>query len=90
MADTATDTELVFDLDYTTEEEGVYPIVLSSYLIACPSYADAAEGDLVKAYLAYVLSDEGQQAAADNAGSAPLPASIAEKAQAVVDGITVG
>lgn len=89
-ADIATDTELVYDLDYTTEEEGVYPIVLSSYLVACPSYADKAEGDLVKGYLSYIVSDEGQQTAADNAGSAPLPASIAEKAQAIVDGITVG
>lgn len=89
-ADVATDTELVYDLDYTTEEAGVYPIVLSSYLIACPSYSDKAEGDLVKAYLSYIISDEGQQTAADNAGSAPLPASIAEKAQGIVDGITVG
>jgi phosphate transport system substrate-binding protein len=89
-SDTATDTELVYDLDYTTEEAGVYPIVLSSYLIACPSYSDKAEGDLVKAYLSYIVSEDGQQAAADNAGSAPLPASIAEKAQAIVDGITVG
>jgi phosphate transport system substrate-binding protein len=89
-ADDATDTALVYDLDYTTEESGVYPIVLSSYLIACPSYSQKTEGELVKAYLGYVLSDEGQQAAAQNAGSAPLPAAIAEQARAVVDGITVG
>jgi phosphate transport system substrate-binding protein len=89
-ADDATDTALVYDLDYTTEESGVYPIVLSSYLIACPSYSEKTEGELVKAYLGYVLSDEGQQAAAQNAGSAPLPAAIAEQARAVVDGITVG
>ena len=89
-ADTAGETALVYDLDHTTEEAGVYPIVLSSYLIACPSYADAAEAELVKDYLGYVLSDEGQQAAAESAGSAPLPAAIAEKARAVVDGITGG
>ena len=89
-ADTAGETALVYDLDHTTEEAGVYPIVLSSYLIACPSYADAAEAELVKDYLGYVLSDEGQEAAAESAGSAPLPAAIAEKARAVVDGITGG
>jgi phosphate transport system substrate-binding protein len=89
-AETATETELVFDLDYTTDEAGVYPIVLSSYLIACPSYADKAEGELVKAYLSYIISEEGQQTSAENAGSAPLPASIAEEAQSIVDGITVG
>ena len=81
---------IVFDLDYTTEEAGVYPIVLSSYLMACPSYSDQAEGDLVKGYLGYVVSEEGQQTAADNAGSAPLPASIASEAQSIVEGITVG
>ena len=89
-ADTAGETAQVYDLDHTSEEAGVYPIVLSSYLIACPSYADAAEAELVKDYLGYVLSDEGQQAAAESAGSAPLPAAIAEKARAVVDGITGG
>jgi phosphate transport system substrate-binding protein len=86
----AGETQMIYDLDYTTEESGVYPIVLTSYLIACPSYADAAEGDLVKAYLSYVISEEGQATAAENAGSAPLASSIAEEAQAVVDGITVG
>lgn len=89
-AETDSDSQLVFDLDYTTEEAGVYPIVLSSYLIACPSYVDAAEGDLVKAYLGYVISDEGQQTAAENAGSAPLPAEIAEEARGIVDGISAG
>ncbi len=89
-AETDSDSQLVFDLDYTTEEAGVYPIVLSSYLIACPSYADASEGELVKAYLSYIISSEGQQAAADNAGSAPLPSAIADEAQGIVDGITVG
>ena len=80
----------MFDLDYTTEEAGVYPIVLSSYLIACPSYSDKAEGDLVKAYLGYIVSDEGQATAAENAGSAPLPTSIAEEAQALSTGSRVG
>ena len=89
-AETESDSQLVFDLDYTTEEAGVYPIVLSSYLIACPSYADKAEGDLVKAYLSYIVSDEGQSTAAENAGSAPLPAAIAEEAQGIVDGINAG
>ncbi|MGA9748226.1 MAG: phosphate ABC transporter substrate-binding protein PstS [Nocardioides sp.] len=89
-AETDSDSQLVFDLDYTTEEAGVYPIVLSSYLIACPSYADAAEGELVKAYLSYIISDDGQSTSAENAGSAPLPDTIAGEAQAIVDGITVG
>jgi phosphate transport system substrate-binding protein len=84
------DTSMVYDLDYTTEEAGVYPIVLTSYLMACPSYADKAEGDLVKAYLSYIISEDGQATAAENAGSAPLPSAIAEEAQGLVDAIEVG
>ena len=89
-ADAAGEGQMIYDLDYTTEEAGVYPIVLTSYLIACPSYADTAEGELVKAYLGYVISEDGQATAAENAGSAPLAPSIAQEAQATVDGITVG
>lgn len=84
------DTSIVFDLDYTTEEADTYPIVLTSYLMACPTYADAAEGELVKAYLSYIVSEEGQATAAENAGSAPLPSSVAEEAQGLIEGIEVG
>jgi phosphate transport system substrate-binding protein len=84
------DSDMAFDLDHETQESGVYPIVLTSYLIACPTYDDQQTADLVKAYLGYVVSDEGQQAAADTAGSAPLAASLAEQARSVVDGIKAG
>ncbi len=83
-ADVATDTQLVFDLDHTTQEAGVYPIVLTSYFLACGTYDDAATADLVKAFAGYILSDEGQQQAAAEAGSAPLSADLAAKAQEIV------
>ena len=46
--------------------------MLTSYLIACPTYDDA-KADLVKGFLSYVVSDEGQQAARRQRrlGSAP-------------------
>ena len=47
--------------------------MLTSYLIACPTYDDKAKADLVKGFLTYVVSEQGQQEAADNAGSAPDP-----------------
>jgi phosphate transport system substrate-binding protein len=72
--------DLAFDLDRKTDEAGVYPVVLTSYLLACPTYDDQKTADLVKAFVSYVVSTDGQKAAADNAGSAPLPASIEEKA----------
>lgn len=81
------DSSLTFDLDYETDEAGTYPIVLTSYLMACPTYADGETADLVKGYLSYILSDEGQQEAADTAGSAPLADSLAQEARELVEGI---
>jgi phosphate transport system substrate-binding protein len=70
-----------FELDRKTESQGVYPIVLVSYLIACTEYGSANEGALVKGYLEYVISPEGQKVAAENAGSAPLSSSLTKKVE---------
>ena len=45
--------------------------------------------DLVKAFESYVVSEEGQQAAADSAKSAPLSSELAEKAAAAIETIKV-
>ena len=82
--------DIVVDLDRTTEESGVYPIVLVSYLALCGSYADAAEGEAVTAFASYIISEQGQQTALENAGSAPISDELREEAQAAIDGITVG
>ena len=82
-------TDIAIEIDRTTEEAGVYPIVLVSYQIACQTYDDKAKAELVKAWLAYVVSTDGQQAAADDAGSAPLSDSLPARSRAV-ETITVG
>ncbi|MDQ0743044.1 phosphate transport system substrate-binding protein [Clavibacter sp. B3I6] len=79
--------DIAIDLDYTTETAGVYPIVLVSYLIACQEYEDPAVADLVRAYLGYVTSAEGQRLAAEQVGSAPLSAAIAARVEAAVASI---
>src|SRR5690606_17834925 len=79
--------DLAIELDRTSDAAGVYPIVLVSYLIACSEYADAANAELTKAYLDYVISEEGQATAADAAGIAPISSSLFEKAKAAVDTI---
>ncbi len=84
------DVDMAVDIDRTTTEAGAYPVVLLSYLIACQTYEDQAEADLVKGYLSYIVSDEGQQAASEEAGSAPLSGTVAEKAQGIVEGISAG
>ena len=82
--------DIVVDLDRTTTEAGVYPIVLVSYLALCGSYADSAEGNAVKAYASYMISEEGQKVAEENAGSAPISEELRTEAQAAIDGIKVG
>ncbi len=83
----ASDVDMAVELDRTTTESGAYPVVLLSYLLACPTYDDAETQANVKGYLEYIVSDEGQQAAADEAGSAPLADATATKAQEIVAGI---
>ncbi|MDR2453934.1 MAG: phosphate ABC transporter substrate-binding protein PstS [Bifidobacteriaceae bacterium] len=81
--------DVVYELNRTTEAVGAYPLILVSYLAACEKYEDPAAGALVSAYLKYVTSEAGQQAAAGNAGSAPLTAdaALSAKVSAAVDRI---
>jgi phosphate transport system substrate-binding protein len=79
--------DLAMDVDRTTTATGAYPLVLVSYAIACPSYPDARTANLVRGYLRYVVSGSGQAAAANAAGSAPLPTSLVAKASSAVEPI---
>jgi phosphate transport system substrate-binding protein len=79
--------DMAVEIDRTTTATGAYPLMLTSYVIACPTY-DKAKAELVKGFLSYVVSDQGQKDAADNAGSAPIPASFAKQAQKIVDSIS--
>ncbi|GAA4820217.1 phosphate ABC transporter substrate-binding protein PstS [Nocardioides caeni] len=80
--------DLAFELDHTTTEAGTYPIVLTSYLLACPTYEDAATADLVKAYMEYIVSDEGQEQGSAEAGSAPLSDELQSEVQTIIEGIS--
>jgi phosphate transport system substrate-binding protein len=80
-------TFLTYDLDRATDESGVYPVVLISYLQGCMDYADDAKAELVKAYASYMVSAEGQQWASENAGNAPISDDLRQKAQAIIDQI---
>jgi phosphate transport system substrate-binding protein len=69
-------------------DSAAYPSVAVSYLVACQHYGDPATARLVKAYLTYVLSEDGQTTASKAAGSAPLERDVADRAQALVDRIS--
>ncbi|SJN15424.1 Phosphate ABC transporter, periplasmic phosphate-binding protein PstS (TC 3.A.1.7.1) [Microbacterium esteraromaticum] len=81
--------DLVFEVDPAAAPAGAYPIALVSYLIACEQYEDTNKAALVKSYFQYMASEEGQKAAEDNAGSAPISAGLRDKVLAAIDTIKV-
>jgi phosphate transport system substrate-binding protein len=84
------DTSFAFDVARDTTAAGTYPIVLVSYQIACSKYADQGQANLVKGFLTYTTSADGQQAAAKAAGSAPLPDALRSQLTPAVTGISAG
>lgn len=76
-----------FSVDRKTESSGTYPIILVSSLIACTKYGSADEAALVKAYLEYAISTEGQELAAEQAGSAPLSEALRKKFMPAIEAI---
>jgi len=81
------DTDIAIALDRTTTEAGAYPIVLVSYMIGCADYEDDATAELVKGLFTYVASAEGQDAAAEAAGSAPISDTLREQVNAAIEAI---
>ena len=80
-------TDIAIEVNRKVDTEGVYPIVLVSYQIACQQYDDQAKAGLVKAWLSYVTSTDGQATAAKDAGSAPLSDSVGQKVASAVETI---
>jgi phosphate transport system substrate-binding protein len=79
--------DLALTLNRTTTSAGEYPIVLVSYHIGCLQPKDADKAEVLKAFMNYVISSDGQAAAAEAAGSAPISADQRTKSQKVVDEI---
>jgi phosphate transport system substrate-binding protein len=67
--------DLGLDLDYTTREEGAYPIVLVTYEIVCDRGNEPDTLPLTRAFLRYTASAEGQEALA-RIDYAPMPDDI--------------
>ena len=59
-----------------------------SYAIVCEEYKDSDKATLVKAYIGYVVSEDGQKAAQEAAGSAPLSSDMQAKLKTAVDSIS--
>jgi phosphate transport system substrate-binding protein len=77
-------------LNRTPTDSTEYPVVLVSYHIGCMSYSDSAKAALVKSFMGYVISEDGQKLASQQAGSAPITDKLRSQAQTAVDAITAG
>jgi phosphate transport system substrate-binding protein len=82
--------EFTYKLNRTPDASDTYPIVLVSYLMGCTKYDSASTAAIIKAYFNYIISADGQQTAAQAAGSAPLSDSVRSKIQPAVDAIGGG
>lgn len=80
--------DLSLELDRDTTAEGVYPIVLVSYLIACERYTDSVKASLVAEYFRYMAGDEGQRVAQEGAGSAPISSELFERVSDAIEAIS--
>ena len=89
LAEGRGEADLVFEVDPASATGGAYPIALVSYLIGCTEYEDPEVATLVKEYFTYVTSAEGQDVAAEAAGSAPISDSLREQITAAIDLIQV-
>ncbi len=83
------DASYAYELNRSTEDSGTYPVVLVTYSLACTQYASQGDVDLVKAFLSFIVSEEGQQIAQENAGSAPLSSEERDLFQAAIDKISL-
>ncbi|BDA64680.1 phosphate ABC transporter substrate-binding protein PstS [Actinomyces capricornis] len=85
LSEHATESRLVYSLNYSAE--GTYPIILVSYLIARQRYEDPEIAPVLKAYLRYAASAEGQQAASRAAGCAPISEELRTRVNAAIETI---
>jgi phosphate transport system substrate-binding protein len=84
---TGTGNDLSMKLDYATKAPGAYPIILVTYEIACSKGLPAEKTALVKSFLSYFVSKDGQASLTD-LNYAPLPAEIQTKVDAAIQAIS--
>ncbi|MBB2925339.1 phosphate ABC transporter substrate-binding protein PstS [Cellulomonas cellasea] len=78
--------DLALKLDYATQEEGAYPIVLVTYEIVCSTGLDEATTAGVKAFLTHFASPEVQEGLVE-IGYAPLPEDVQTDVLAAIEAI---
>ncbi|MEV6923591.1 phosphate ABC transporter substrate-binding protein PstS [Dactylosporangium sp. NPDC051485] len=80
---TGTGDDLKLSIDYKTTTAGAYPIVLVTYEIVCSKGNQADKLPLLKGFLGYTVSTDGQ-ATLEKLGYAPLPETVRAKVEASI------
>ena len=83
------DFDFAIEVNRNPDSADTYPIALVSYHIVCLQYEDQETVDLVKAFMTYVGSEQGQADGAAAAGSAPISAEVRADILVSLDAITV-
>ncbi|MFC0629200.1 phosphate ABC transporter substrate-binding protein PstS [Kribbella deserti] len=79
--------DLALSVDYGTKAAGAYPIILVTYEIACSKGLPAEKTALVKSFLGYFASTEGQSSLS-KLNYAPLPEEMRTKVEAAIKAIS--
>ncbi|MGD9484508.1 phosphate ABC transporter substrate-binding protein PstS [Streptomyces sp. TRM70308] len=82
-----TDGDLAMELDYSTKEEGAYPIILVTYEIACDKGNKPDKLEAMKSFLTYAASEEGQDQLAE-IEYAPIPDEVITKVREKIDSLS--
>jgi len=80
---TGTGDDMQLSIDYNTTASGAYPIVLVTYEIVCEKGTPSGSLALVRSFLTYTSSADGQTAAT-KVGYAPLPDEVRAKVAGTV------
>ncbi len=82
--------DFVINIKRDTTNPKAYPVTLLTYTITCSKFSDADKANTVKSFLQHVVSEEGQKAAEESAGSAPISDKTREAAMKGIDMIAAG
>lgn len=82
-----TGSDLKLQFDYTNTDADAYPNLLVTYEIVCSAGNDPAKLPLLKDFLSYLASNDGQSPLAGQ-GYVPLPAELQTKVAAAVNSIS--
>ncbi|MDG4824687.1 phosphate ABC transporter substrate-binding protein PstS [Asanoa sp. WMMD1127] len=84
---TGTGNDVTLSIDYATTTQGAYPIVLVTYEIVCSKGGPADRTALIKGFLDYTASGDGQ-GLLNGLGYAPLPGNVQSRVQSSVNNIS--